>query len=77
VCPREHPRVVDDALLTATEQAHDGGYQSAAMVVVGTGIPVNRGLRARTRGSWPRAVYSGLRVGWRGIRKGLMRLVAA
>jgi hypothetical protein len=64
VCPREQPRVVDDALLTATEQAHDGGYLSTAMVVVGTGIPANRGLRARTMGSRPRAVYSGLRVDW-------------
>jgi hypothetical protein len=76
VCPKEHPRVVDDALLTVTEQAHDGGYLSTAMVVVGTRIPANRGLRVRTRGSQPRAVYSGLRVGLRGIRKGLMRLVA-
>jgi hypothetical protein len=37
--------------LMAIEQAHDGGYLSTAMVVVGTRIPVNRGLRARTRGS--------------------------
>jgi hypothetical protein len=64
--------VVDDASLTATEQAHDGGYLSASMVVVGTGIPANRGLRARTRGSRPRVVYSGLKVGWQGIWKGLM-----
>jgi hypothetical protein len=69
--------VVDDAFLTATEQAHDGDYLSTTMVVVGTGISANRGLRARTRGSRPRVVYSRLRVGWRGIRKGLMRLVAA
>jgi hypothetical protein len=37
VCPREHPRMVADALLPATEQAHDGGLSICGNGGIGHG----------------------------------------